>query len=275
MALDAQTQLSHVPVVAVQTRLMADRYRHWPHDYWQRETFCPGWKAVDAIAHLATGADFYAQVITSGRERAPQLPWGATDLAGFRAARTAAAQQLIGAGPEALLAGFESSAATLQTVLESLQEADLSKSAYHPRGLVPIGAWVGMRLNELGMHDWDIREPHEALARLSPPVLPALLKSLSEIQEQFLAQRAEGIDGIYAMRTEDLSWGFTVEGKNVTYHPEEPTAFNVCVSTDAENMILLTMGRADMQAKLESEELSVEGEVEEGQRFCATLFRAF
>jgi hypothetical protein len=56
-------------------------------------------------------------------------------------------------GPTALLAGFQQSAAKLPEVLALLQEADLSKVAWHPRGLVPIGSWVGMRLTEFASRE--------------------------------------------------------------------------------------------------------------------------
>ena len=69
--LDPQTQLSYVATVAAQTALMAQAYRGWPASFWERPTFCAGWKAADAVAHLATGGDFYAQAIRAGRAGTP------------------------------------------------------------------------------------------------------------------------------------------------------------------------------------------------------------
>ena len=97
----------------------------------------------------------------------------------------------------------------------SLQEADLSKVAWHPRGLVPIGSWVSMRLTELVVHDWDIRQPHETPARLAPTALPAMLTTLPEMHTQFLTQRLAGdLDG----GTRTAGWrhglGISYQGKN-------------------------------------------------------------
>jgi uncharacterized protein (TIGR03083 family) len=274
--LDPQTQLSYVATVAKQTALMAQAYRSWPAGFWERPTFCAGWKAVDAVAHLATGGDFYAQAIRAGRAGTPQLPWGVADAPGFRTARTAAVQKLLDGGPAALLEGFEQSAAQLQQVLESLQVADLSREAWHPRGLIPLGSWIGMRLTELGIHDWDIRQPHEAQAALSPTVLPALLAVIPEMQMQFLAQRlSDGMDGVYVLRAGETSWGFTVRGKSVTYHAKAPDTYDACLSADPEGLILLTVGRANLEAKLRNATLTVTGNPDQGQQFCATLFRAF
>jgi uncharacterized protein (TIGR03083 family) len=132
----------------------------WPETRWQLPTHCLEWQAADAVAHLATGGDFYAPVIAAGCQGEPRLPWGASDAAGTRAARAAASQRLVDGGPTALIEGFQQGAAQLQGVLELLQAAGLSKVAWHPCGLVPIGSWVGMRLTELVVHDWDIRQPH-------------------------------------------------------------------------------------------------------------------
>jgi hypothetical protein len=67
MAFNAREQLAHIPVIANETARMIQTFRSWPQSYWSRPTYCPGWTAADAVAHLATGGDFYAQVITSGR----------------------------------------------------------------------------------------------------------------------------------------------------------------------------------------------------------------
>lgn len=274
MASTPESPLTHVPAIARQTAAMLQTYRSWPASFWERPTFCPGWKAVDAIAHLATGGDFYAQVIAAGRRGTPSLPWGAADAAGFRTARGAAAQQLIAGGPTTLMAGFEQGAARLQAELESLRPDELGNMAWHPRGLVPIGGWIGMRLTELGMHDWDIRQPHETPAHLSATVLPALLQSLPGMQQQFLQQRNEELAGVFGVQAGEASWGFTVQGKNVTLHPTPPATCDSRLSADVESMILLSVGRADVEAKRSSGTLNIQGDQAKGQQLCAMLFRA-
>ena len=174
MACDPRQQLVHVAAVARQTARMTRARHDWPEVYWQRKTSCPDWTAADAIAHLAPGADFSAQVMTSGRRGDPLPPWGVSNAAEMRQARHAAGRQLIEAGSAMLIEGFERESATLQEVFALLREADLSQKAWHPRGLVPIGAWIGMRVNELVIHDWDVRQPHEAQTGLAPDALPAM-----------------------------------------------------------------------------------------------------
>ena len=275
MPLDAQVR-DRIAVVAGQTALMAQAYGEWSETDWQRHTFCAGWTAADAVAHLVTGADFYTQVIESGRTGTPGKPWGVTNVEEFRVARGDAGKKLTAAGPAAVLEAFSDSGAALQGVLESLQEQELREFAWHPRGLVPIEGWVGMRLIELGIHDWDIRQPHEPNAGLSSTVVPALLAVLPDMQTQFLTQRAgDDLAGTFGFQAGDVSWGIRVDEGAATYLPEAPSDCDACLHADAESMILLTMGRADLAAKQTGGALSVMGDADKGRQLCATLFRAF
>jgi hypothetical protein len=60
-----------------------------------------------------------------------------------------------------------------------------------------------------------------------------------------------------------------------THVTDAPVAFESCVSADAESLILLSMGRADLQDKLQSGSLTLSGDAEKGRRLCDTLFRSF
>ena len=125
MPLDAQVR-DRIAVVASQTALMAQAYGEWSEADWQRGTFCAGWTAADAVAHLVTGADFYTQVIESGRTGTPGKPWGITNVEEFRVARGDAGKKLTAAGPAAVLQAFSRQRrVALQAVLESLQEQEL------------------------------------------------------------------------------------------------------------------------------------------------------
>jgi len=276
MAFDAKTQLANIPVVAKQTECMLQAMRSWPEAYWNRPTYCPDWTAVDAVAHLVTGANFYAQVMTSGRQGNLQMPWGIQDVSEFRQTRGEASRKLVEGGAAVLIEGFECESATLQEVLVGLKESELGEMAWHPRGLVPIGSWIGMRLTELAVHDWDIRQPHETAPSLAPDTLPGLCTVLPEMQLQFLAQRGtEGLEGTHVLKAGDSAWAFRVADGAATHVADAPVAFESWVSADAESLILLSMGRANLQDKLQSGALTLSGDAEKGRRLCDTLFRSF
>ena len=73
MALTAREQLANIPVIANETARMVQALRSWPQSYWSRPTYCPGWTAADAVAHLATGGDFYAQAPDDREDPIPAL----------------------------------------------------------------------------------------------------------------------------------------------------------------------------------------------------------
>ena len=276
VAFDSKTQLANIAVVADETARMTKAFRDWPEGYWQRPTYCPDWRAADAVAHLVTGNDFYAQAVVLGLGGSPILPWGVSDMAGFQAVRAAAVTKLLEGGAEALIAGFEESGARFQEVLASLREEDLAKAARHPVGLFPIGCWIGMRLNELVIHDWDIRQPHETNAALSPTAIPAMLTVLPEMQKRFLERRlTDGLEGVHVFRAGDTSWAFAVQGNSVTYRSQAPETFDSCMSADVESLILLSMGRSDVEAKKQGGALTLTGDTQKAQRLCETLFQAF
>ena len=74
MAFNARAQLANIPVVAHETARMVQAFRSWPQSYWSRPAYCPGWTAADAVAHLATGGDFYARCLLWAAAVSPNLP---------------------------------------------------------------------------------------------------------------------------------------------------------------------------------------------------------
>jgi uncharacterized protein (TIGR03083 family) len=277
MAFMAQEQFATIPVVAQQSALMTQRFRDWPDAYLARQTCCSGWTAGDIVAHLATGADFYTEVISAGLQGRPGLPWQAVALDEVRDIRAAAVARLQRGGPAALIDGFAQAAANLQGVFASLQVNDLAKMAWHPRGLIPIGCWIGMRLTELVVHDWDILQPHDVGLQLSPIATPALLTSLPEMQQRFLEQRllVEECDGVYALHAGEQSWAFVRQGQEITYQSTIPEYVTTHLYTDMETMILLTLGRADFKAQLQDGVCTLTGDVALAHIFYAALFMPY
>jgi uncharacterized protein (TIGR03083 family) len=273
MAFDPHEQLAIVPIVARQSTLMAHAYHAWPAEYWERPTYCEGWTAADVIAHLATGAEFYTHVLTSGRTGQPALPWGATNLDEVRTIRAAAIRRLRSGGPQTLLRGFTDAAQQLQAVFESLHVDDVARVAWYPRGPIPIGQWIGMRLTELALHDWDIRQPHEATCNLSSVALPSLLTCLPEMQQRLLSYRLPHFpSGEYAMHVGATHWAFRLQDQQLTYHAESSATCRAALHTNAETLILLTLGRADFTSALEMGRCALTGEREAGMLFYGQLF---
>ena len=116
--------------------------------------------------------------------------------------------------------------------------------------------------------------PRGTLHVCAPTALPAMLTVLPEMHTRFLTQRLAGdLDGVHVLRAGDTAWAFRITGKTVTYLASAPTTYDTCLSTDAESLILLSMGRANMEAKRHSGTLTISGEATKAQQLCETLFR--
>ena len=63
--------------------------------------------------------------------------------------------------------------------------------------------------------------------------------------------------------------------KTLTYHAQAPETFDTHLGADAESLILLSMGRADVEAKRQDGALILTGDKEKGQQICELLFQAF
>ncbi|MBI3024750.1 MAG: maleylpyruvate isomerase family mycothiol-dependent enzyme [Candidatus Tectomicrobia bacterium] len=138
---------------------------------WARPTFCPGWSAAKAAGHLAFGAEFFAEAITNGLKGYVGLPYGAGSWEEFMRIRDAKAEEIGRLSGAALVDRFESNMAAVVKLFRSLAPEDYERPAWHRRAVFPIRRFIFSRLNELLLHEWDIRnQPGAPLAQDAVPV---------------------------------------------------------------------------------------------------------
>jgi hypothetical protein len=78
-------------------------------------------------------------------------------------------------GQEALLQAFADGYQQLRQVLLDVQSEDWDKPCFHRRGVLPIRDYVGLRLQELTIHGWDMRSAFDAATPLSERPLSVLV----------------------------------------------------------------------------------------------------
>lgn len=256
MAFDPDEQLSIIPTVAALSAHLIETLKQWSDDDWDHGSSCAGWTRADVVAHVTTGTDYRTHVLKLGLADTPIFPWGAASLDEVRTMRAQAVANLCHSGPEALLHGFTNAVHQHQEVLASLQRADLAKVARYPRGLVPIGEWIGMQLIELIVHEWDMRTSDEPSAQLTPFAVEPVLTVLPETQMRFVSHRLaddsilELKDGDYGIHAGSMDWTFRVQNRNVTYEAGSRTSWRTGFHTDPETLILLTLGRLNVTSQL-------------------------
>ncbi len=196
------------------------------------------------------------------------FPWGASSLEQVRDIRAQAVQTLCQRGPEALLDGFANAVHRHQEVLENIEQADVAKMARYPRGLVPVGEWIGMQLIELLVHDWDMRKPRDDLAQLAAFAVEPVLTLLPETQLRFVSHRLADAgtfdlkDGGYRICAGASAWTFRVRDRAASYEATPQDSPTTSFYADAEALILLTLGRVDAASQLAAGTCRFEGHPE-------------
>jgi len=146
---------------------------------WSRPSACAGWTIGDVVAHLTQGARTWSEAITRAMAGDFAPPPGQPPLSPGERGSAATAQRAIdfhqAMGEDALLHAFADGYQQLHQVLLSLHAEDWDKPCFHRRGVLPTHDYVGLRLQELTIHGWDMRTAFDAAATLSERSLPVLL----------------------------------------------------------------------------------------------------
>lgn len=270
--------LSRVPLVRSETGRLAKFWRGFGEKEWATPTFCPGWAAQDAVAHVTTGADFYASSIRRAVEGLPPEPPYGKDAKEFQALRKEKGDKLLAGPRPALVDAFEASAREVQGALDAVREGDLGKPGWHPRGLTPVDAWIGLRLVELVVHDWDIRFGADPKARPTAPGVEGMLTFLPATQcRHFNVREKPALSGRFLFRTTrpERAWTMTAEGGKASWRPDPGGAHDCAITADAEALLFLNYGRLAREEAEKAGRLKAEGGPALADALLAVLFAKY
>ena len=248
---------------------------------WASDSTSEGWTIEDVVAHLAGSAGGWATNITRAVAGDAGPPEGQSFLpTGVRASHpsgAAARESRQKSGPH-ILDDFISGHERLRNVLGTLGDEDWDKPCFHRRGVRPIKDYLGIQLQELALHGWDIRWGLDGAAELWPGSLAALVDLVPRwIGIAF----APGLDLPAPVRYRfDVSnpvavhKDLVVDGdahKTEASNTEDADATFRC---DTGNYLLLMFGRLQVERAVADGRLSVEGSMERAKDFNA-WFKGF
>ena len=248
---------------------------------WASDSTSDGWTVEDVVVHLAGSADGWATNITKAVAGDAGPPDGQSFLPpGERASHSsgsAARESRQRSGPQILddfIAGHE----RLRNVLGTLRDEDWDKPCFHRRGVRPIKSYLGIQLQELALHGWDIRWGLDSAAEL----WPSSLASLVDLVPRWIGIAfAPGLDLPTPVRYRfDVSSPVTVHEDLVvdgdTYKTEAsvPENADTTFQCNTGNYILLMFGRLQVEQAVTDGRLSVEGSKERAKDFNA-WFKGF
>jgi uncharacterized protein (TIGR03083 family) len=146
---------------------------------WSRPSACAGWAVGDVFAHITQSASTWRDTILRAQAGDANPPPGQRLLRPGERGSDTTAQRAIAyhqeMGADQLLSAFADGYEDLRQVLLNLQPEDWDKPCFHRRGILPTRDYVGIRLQELTIHSWDIRSAFDAAATVSEPPLPILV----------------------------------------------------------------------------------------------------
>ncbi len=226
-----------------------------------RQSACHAWTVRDVAGHLTNRAERQIASMTRGRAGDSAPPAGFTpaasnmEMSAANADADIAYAQSLGGQ---LLPEFRRLYAELSALLDGFSGDEWQQPCWHPRrGAMTAREYVSQRIQELAVHDWDIRSAFDADAQLHPDAIPVLLG----MSERWLRSAYNpGADPPATVRriwfrmydAESIHVEAGPESAEVTTGPPAYTDaanFDLLVDTFANTYLLLAYGRLDVSDK--------------------------
>ena len=248
---------------------------------WASDSTCEGWTVEDVVAHLAGSADGWARTITRAVAGDAGPPEGQSFLPpGVRASHPTgpAARESRQQSGTQLLDAFTAGHEHLQKVLETLGDEDWDKPCFHRRGVLPVKAYLGIQLQELALHGWDVRWGLDSSAELWEGSLPLLIDLVPRwLRTAF----TPGLDLPTPVRYRfDVSSPVVVHEdllvNDDAYQAERsgPEPADAVFRCNTGNYILLMFGRLQVERAVADGRLSIDGSQDQAKNFNA-WFKGF
>lgn len=232
-----------------------------PNDL-RRHSACDAWTVRDVAGHLTNRAERQIASMTRGRAGDSAPPSGfvaPTDNMAMSAENADAdIAYSISLGDD-LLPTFERNYRQLHMLLNGFSGNDWHCDCWHPRrGTMTAREYVSQRIQELAVHDWDIRSAFDPQAALHPDAIPVLLgmserwlrsaykpgndPPSGEIRYHFALSDAAPIDVVVQPDGVRVGPGL---------HPS-PDDIDMVVACNANTYLLLAYGRIDVDTAANS-----------------------
>jgi uncharacterized protein (TIGR03083 family) len=246
-----------------------------PPDAWHQPSACDRWQVRDVVAHLAGTAEFYSELISRGLQGDASPPEGAAagtinaaSIHEMNAQLAISYRESLG---DQVMATFNTSNDKLNQLLAGIGPKDRNTLCYHPiGGTIPVQAFIGLRLRELAMHEWDMRSKLEPTPHLSADSLPVFMQAMPRVFRMSLCTGSRlsipvryrfDLIGAVPIKTD-----IVVEGDKARMEDAGASA-HVTFGCETEIFVLLIYGRIAFDAAVSKGHISVKGDHERATQF--------
>lgn len=251
-------------------RRLAERMESYlsslPQEDWSRPSRCDLWEVADVVAHLAGGAERQAQSMERGRQGKADPPVefsppDAVSMSASNAQRDITLRQRLGGS---LLTSFVENHAGLHRLLAEFGSAEWEIPCWHARrGPIPAREYMDLRLQELVIHDWDIRAAIDPTASLDPEGARALLP----VAQTWLAMTFRPGAKLEAPVTYRFdvtghpaaSHDVTTNGESFEINTRSSSPADVTITCDGDSYLLFVYGRLGASDEGGSGRLDIQG----------------
>jgi uncharacterized protein (TIGR03083 family) len=278
--MNTTTAADMIALISAEVSHLQDVMAGFDSAAWSRPSACAGWTVGDVSAHLIQGARTWCDGITRAVAGDASPPPGQQALRpGERGSEVTAQRAVAGRqeiGDAALPTAFAAAYQQLHQVLLGLHATDWDKPCFHRRGVLPVRDYVGLRLQELTVHGWDMRSAFDAAATVSEGPLPVLVG----IAQRWLANTFRPVPDL----TVPVRYRFDISGP-VPIHqdvlvsqdsfqitPVADSAADVTFRGTTGNYLLFVYGRLSVERAMHTGRLQVEGNRQQAALYSA-LFR--
>ena len=257
----------------------SERLKHYvntlPQDAFEHLTPCEGWTVADVVAQLVWFAETYGGMMARGL-RGDVSPLEGFPTAGaitgpdlealYRQGAMARQQEL----SETLRPTFATTYDALNEMLNGIGLQDWDKPCYHPLGLRSVQSFLPTIVQELAVHEWDLRSCIEPSPSLSPESTPVLVaKHALNFYRPWRVSFPRNAGASNTLRYRfDLTgasadqWDIVVKGEKAHMEPPGETQADLCVRGDAGEFVLLLYGRLSLDSAIATGSFKAEGNVE-------------
>ena len=169
-------------------RSESERIKHYVsglhQDALEKPSPCERWNVGEVIAHLIWFAEIYGGMMERGlrgdlspTEGFPTVPGTLSGPALEEMYAQGAIERRRSLG-ENLLVVFNERYDWLVEMVKRIGPDDWEKPCYHTLRIRPVHSFLPTIIQELAVHEWDIRSPFEPLRSLSPDSVPVLMEKI-------------------------------------------------------------------------------------------------
>ena len=260
------TEIEHRVVVAKRLATNIRKYLgELTPEQWELPSACAEWQVQDVVSHLIGGAERQAESMERGRGGDSNPP------AGFVPPEPAAlsiinAQRDIDRRNEMaghILEPFDASYEKLHHEFDEFGKGSWDMLAWHVRrGAMTGAAYVELRIQELAIHDYDIRFAFEPNAVLDPDCVPVLIDmSPRWLGMCFRPSARLPKPVVYGFDVGSENYRMTVTGDAFEMVPGDAPQSDLSLSATGEQYLLFTYGRLTAADGIHLGRLSVQGDV--------------